>query len=181
MDLFGSYLGVRIDHQAACPVVDPVLCAEQDIPDHEHHQGIDWFRADSTVNVGLGGNWQASLGLPFDVRLLCAIADPAVRVTRVSLDVQKDDPSRRTGVARVWAATPAEASALIQLLRDAVYTDHDTFIVALGASEEARAAGRASLKALGGKLRAWFAAKRGRTDRPTALVNVQLENHHPQR
>jgi len=68
--VFGTYLGVRIDHPAGCPEVDPVLCAEQDIPDHEHHQGIDWVRADSTMNVGLGRSWQASLGLPFDLRLL---------------------------------------------------------------------------------------------------------------
>ena len=61
---------MRVDHVATCPEVDPVLCAEQDIPDHEHHQSIDWFRLDSTVNIGLGRRWQASLGLPFDVRVL---------------------------------------------------------------------------------------------------------------
>ena len=47
-----------------------MLCAEQDIPDHEHHQRIDWLRADPTLTTGLGGGWQASLGLPIDLRVL---------------------------------------------------------------------------------------------------------------
>lgn len=59
---------VRIAHVAVCPEVDPLLCAVQDIPEHWHDQRIAWFRLDPTLNVGLGGGWQASLSVPFDLR-----------------------------------------------------------------------------------------------------------------
>lgn len=68
--MFASYLGVRVDHQADCPDVDPVRCATQDIPAHEHHQGIDWFRADAAAHLGLGRGWQLMLGLPLELRVL---------------------------------------------------------------------------------------------------------------
>ncbi|MDP2313751.1 MAG: hypothetical protein Q8P41_12660 [Pseudomonadota bacterium] len=61
---------VRIRHVAACPEIDPLLCAEQDIPEHWHDQHIAWLRLDPTLNVGLGAGWQASVGLPFDVRAI---------------------------------------------------------------------------------------------------------------
>ncbi len=59
---------VHIRHVAACPEVDPILCAEQDIPDHRHDQTIAWFRLDPMVNVGLGAGWQVSASLPLDLR-----------------------------------------------------------------------------------------------------------------
>lgn len=59
---------VRIRHVAVCPEVDPLLCAVQELPEHEHDQRIAWFRLDPTLNVGLGGGWQASLSVPLDLR-----------------------------------------------------------------------------------------------------------------
>lgn len=59
---------VRIRHVAVCPEVDPLLCAEQEIPEHWHDQRILWFRLDPTLNVGLGGGWQIAASVPFDLR-----------------------------------------------------------------------------------------------------------------
>lgn len=70
LDLLSSYLAVRIDHVAACPEISPPLCAELNIPDHEHHQRIDWLRLAPGASVSLGRGWQASLQLPVDVRVL---------------------------------------------------------------------------------------------------------------
>ncbi|NOY27096.1 MAG: hypothetical protein GXP62_14605 [Oligoflexia bacterium] len=70
VDLYGSFLGMRVDHIASCPEVDPVLCAAQDIPDHWDHQSIDWFRTDPSATIGLGKGWQIALGLPVDLRVL---------------------------------------------------------------------------------------------------------------
>lgn len=59
---------VRIQHVALCPEVDPILCATEALPEHWHDQRVAWFRLDPTLNVGLGGGWQASLSVPLDLR-----------------------------------------------------------------------------------------------------------------
>jgi hypothetical protein len=70
VDFFTSYLAMRADHIAACPSVSPPDCAKQDIKPHWHRQRIDWLRANALVNVGLGDGWQATFGLPFDVKIM---------------------------------------------------------------------------------------------------------------
>lgn len=40
------------------------------IPEHVHDQAIAWVRVDPTLNVGLGGGWQAAASLPYDVRTI---------------------------------------------------------------------------------------------------------------
>jgi len=75
---------VHIRHVAACPEVDPILCADQDIPEHWHDQQITWFRLDPTLNVGLGAGWQVSASVPFDLR--------AIAVRYETLDGAAFDP-----------------------------------------------------------------------------------------
>lgn len=58
----------RIQHVAACPEVDPLLCATTQIPEHWHDQSITWFRLDALLSAGLGNGWAVAGGLPFDVR-----------------------------------------------------------------------------------------------------------------
>ncbi len=82
--MLGNYLRVRIQHVAECPEVDPLLCAEQEIPDHLHDQQIDWFRLDPTVNVGLGKGWQVFGEVPVDLRV--------TRVAYYTLDGAPFDP-----------------------------------------------------------------------------------------
>ena len=59
---------VHIRHVAVCPEVDPLSCAETDIPEHMHDQRIAWFRLEPTLNVGLGQGWQVSASVPLDLR-----------------------------------------------------------------------------------------------------------------
>ncbi len=59
---------VRIRHVAQCPEVDPLLCVVEALPEHAHDQRITWFRLDPTLNVGLGGGWQAAVSVPIDMR-----------------------------------------------------------------------------------------------------------------
>lgn len=61
---------MRIQHQALCPEVDPLTCAEQDIPVHLHDQHITWFRLDPSLTTGLGHDLQLTVGLPFDLRVV---------------------------------------------------------------------------------------------------------------
>lgn len=70
VDFFTSYLAMQADHIAACPDVSPMDCAEEDIKPHWHRPRIDWVRANANVHVGLGDGWQASFGLPFDVKIM---------------------------------------------------------------------------------------------------------------
>lgn len=84
MDLLGDYLRVRIRHVAECPEVDPLLCAEEEIPAHLHDQHIDWLRFDPTVNVGLGRGWQLGVGVPLDLRV--------ARVDYFTLEGEPYDP-----------------------------------------------------------------------------------------
>jgi len=84
VDVSLTGLGVRIQHEAMCPEVDPLLCATTDIPMHMHDQRITWFRLSPGLTVGLGEGWQASLELPVDVR--------QVRVDYTTMDGAPFDP-----------------------------------------------------------------------------------------
>ena len=57
------------DRLAECPVVAPDICAAQYIDPHWQRQRIDWVRTNATLSVGLGRGWQATLGVPFDVKI----------------------------------------------------------------------------------------------------------------
>lgn len=79
-----SGLYVHVDHEAHCPEVDPVTCAQGEVPEHRHLQDIGWVRLDPTLSVGLGRGWQVAGELPVDLR--------AVRVDYVTLDGAPFDP-----------------------------------------------------------------------------------------
>jgi hypothetical protein len=66
----GTALSVRIDHVAECPEISPPDCKATVIPAHMHRQRLDWFRANTDFNVGLGRGVQLGLSVPFDVRVL---------------------------------------------------------------------------------------------------------------
>lgn len=68
VDVLATALGLQVDHDASCPSVSPVHCAEEELPVHEHHVSLGWLRLTPRVSVGLGEGWQASLSLPFDLR-----------------------------------------------------------------------------------------------------------------
>lgn len=79
-----SGTGVRIQHQAFCPEVAPLLCAEQEIPVHLHDQQITWFRLEPGLTAGLGKGFQLSLTVPVDLRV--------VRVDYYTLEGEVFDP-----------------------------------------------------------------------------------------
>lgn len=68
MEAGATWTGTEVSHVAACPEVDPGLCAEQDLPDHLHDLDQSWLRLRAGAGLGLGGGWQLGLELPFDLR-----------------------------------------------------------------------------------------------------------------
>jgi hypothetical protein len=68
--MLGTGLGVHVEHVAACPEDNPVLCQEIAVQPYRHVQDIWWFRADAGLWMGLGEGWQVGGTVPFDVRLL---------------------------------------------------------------------------------------------------------------
>ena len=64
---------INVDHVARCPDISPPDCSDPllpDIPDHMHHQGIQWFRTSLGVSLGLGKGWQLQSVLPVDLKKL---------------------------------------------------------------------------------------------------------------
>jgi len=59
---------VDIQHDAHCPEIAPLLCAEDEIEPHVHQQGITLTRTELNVSVGLGNDLQAQLSLPIDIK-----------------------------------------------------------------------------------------------------------------
>ena len=58
-------------HEATCPEISPVDCAEGgDIPAHSHHQSMSMTRLNGLVAVGLGNGFQIKAELPFDRKAL---------------------------------------------------------------------------------------------------------------
>jgi hypothetical protein len=66
----GTALSMQIDHHASCPEISPTACAAQDIPDHMHSQGIQWFRSSLGLSMGLGKGWQLHSDIPVDLKRL---------------------------------------------------------------------------------------------------------------
>ena len=66
----GTATSMKVDHVASCPEISPTACDVQDIPDHMHHQEINWFRTSLGVSMGLGGGWQLHADMPIDLKLL---------------------------------------------------------------------------------------------------------------
>ncbi|MEC7986975.1 MAG: hypothetical protein VX278_17535, partial [Myxococcota bacterium] len=52
------------------PDISPVQCTEQEIPNHIHDQGLIFLNLTNTALYSFGDGWQASLMVPFQVRLL---------------------------------------------------------------------------------------------------------------
>lgn len=63
-----SVLPVWVDHPASCPEVDPVLCAEQDLPLHEHHLLTIHSRAEARAELGLTRALRVGLLVPVEWR-----------------------------------------------------------------------------------------------------------------
>jgi len=61
---------IQVDHLAMCPEISPPDCSEDSIPDHMHHQGIQWLRTSLGVSLGLGKGWQLRTDIPLDLKLL---------------------------------------------------------------------------------------------------------------
>jgi len=59
-------------HDAVCPEISPIACADPDIEmlDHEHHQSVTMARAQVAVSYGMGQGWQAMARLPVDMKYL---------------------------------------------------------------------------------------------------------------
>jgi len=59
---------MNIQHDALCPEVAPILCAEDELEPHIHQQGITLTRTEFNLAIGLGNNLQAQLSLPVDIK-----------------------------------------------------------------------------------------------------------------
>jgi hypothetical protein len=60
--------GTRVTHDAECPEIAPVTCAEQELPLHLHIQGISLFRLQPRVTIGFGKGFQLGFRLPIDLK-----------------------------------------------------------------------------------------------------------------
>jgi hypothetical protein len=72
IDAVASGTRVAFSHDAACPDIAPTVCADPDldIPLHIHQQDIVLSRFSPTVSIGLGGQLQAQITVPFDAKFL---------------------------------------------------------------------------------------------------------------
>ena len=63
---------IAFSHDAHCPEISPLVCADPDIEmlPHEHHQGVTMLRYQTTVSFGLGNGWQVMGMIPVDAKLL---------------------------------------------------------------------------------------------------------------
>ena len=60
----------RIVHEAECPDISPVHCAEGEIPNHVHDQGLVFINLMNTAVYSFGDGWQIALMIPFQARFL---------------------------------------------------------------------------------------------------------------
>jgi len=68
LDLAATGASSRAVHDAVCPEVAPTVCAEQEVPDHRHHQGVVLARLEPSISAGLGRGFHIGFQLPIDLR-----------------------------------------------------------------------------------------------------------------
>ena len=56
-------------HDAVCPEISPVDCAQEDIPDHVHDQSLTLLRMEPRFAAGLGKGFLVSVAIPVDVKV----------------------------------------------------------------------------------------------------------------
>ena len=69
VDLLGSGVSIDIRHVAVCPEIDPVSCAEEELPLHFHEQSLQIVHSAGRLNLGLGRGFQVALEVPVDVKV----------------------------------------------------------------------------------------------------------------
>ena len=70
MDAVATGTHIQFSHDAACPKISPVHCAEGEIIPHQHHQTVLLTRLQPTLSIGLGKGWQTMLRTPVDMKVM---------------------------------------------------------------------------------------------------------------
>ena len=69
---------MRARHDATCPSVAPLTCAQEALPDHIHDQSLTLVRMEPRFTAGLGKGFQLQVAVPIDLK--------AARITYTLMD-----------------------------------------------------------------------------------------------